>query len=151
MAAKAYRRILVATDGSTRARRAARVAAALAHKSHARLLAVCVVLERAPTLFNAGLYTSPALSPQLRQLVRLEADKALREVEREARRQGVPCETRRVLGAHAWKSIVGTARRHGCDLIVMGSHGRDAMAAALLGSETMRVLAHSKIPLLVCR
>lgn len=151
MAAKAYRRILVATDGSARARRAARTAAALARKAGARLLAVCVVLERVPTLFNAGLYASPALSPQLRQLLRREADQALHDVEREAKRHGVTCESHRVHGAHAWKSIVGTARRHGCDLIVMGSHGRDAMAAALLGSETMRVLAHSKIPLLVCR
>ncbi len=147
----AYRRILVATDGSARARRAARVAAALARKAGARLLAVCVVLERVPTLFNAGLYASPALSPQLRKLLRREAEQALRDVEREARRHGVACESHRVQGAHAWKSILGTARRHRCDLIVMGSHGRDAMAAALLGSETMRVLAHSKVPLLICR
>lgn len=147
----AYRRILVATDGSARSRRAARVAAALARKAGARMFAACVVLERTPTLFNAGLYASPALSPQLRQLLRREADEALRDVEREARRHGITCESHRVHGPHAWKSIVGTARRHRCDLIVMGSHGRDAMAAAVLGSETMRVLAHSKIPLLVCR
>ena len=151
MAAKAYRRILVATDGSAPARRAVRTAAALARKAGARLLAVCVVLEGVPTLFDARLYASPALSPHLRKLLQREADQALHDVEREARRHGVTCETHRVRGAHAWKSVIGTARRHGCDLIVMGSHGREAMAAALLGSETMRVLAHSKIPLLVCR
>lgn len=49
------------------------------------------------------------------------------------------------------RQIRSWANGRGFDLIVMGSHGRDAMAAALVGSETMRVLAHSKIPLLVCR
>ena len=132
----AYRRILVPTDGSARARRAARVAAALARKVHGRLISVCVATDRVP---------------QLRRLVTLQADQALREVQREAKRHRVACEGHHLHGAHAWNSILGAARRHRCDLIVMGSHGRDAMATALLGSETLRVLAHSKVPLLVCR
>jgi nucleotide-binding universal stress UspA family protein len=38
-----------------------------------------------------------------------------------------------------------------CDLIVMASHGRRGMSALLLGSETTKVLTHTKIPVLVCR
>jgi nucleotide-binding universal stress UspA family protein len=148
---RAYRRILVPTDGSPRARRAARVAAALARKTGARLTALYVLLERVPTSLDATLYASPALAPELQRVLRLRAERALQAIAREARRQGVACERVIVHGDHAWKSIVGNARRRGCDLVVMGSHGRDSGAAALLGSQTMRVLAHSKIPVLVCR
>ena len=38
-----------------------------------------------------------------------------------------------------------------CDLIVMASHGRRGLASVLLGSETQKVLTHSKTPVLVCR
>ena len=151
MPSRAYSRILVPTDGSQRARRAGRVAAQLARRTGGRLTALHVVLERVPTLFDAGLYASPALAPRLQALLRRHADAALAAIEREARRQGVPCDRVRVKGRHPWKAILGTARRHGCDLIVIGSHGRDTGAAALLGSETTQVLARSKIPVLVCR
>jgi nucleotide-binding universal stress UspA family protein len=151
MRSSACKRILVPTDGSPRALRAARVAAALARKTGARLTALYVLLERVPTALDAALYASPALSPELQHVLREHAERALRAIERVARRQGVACERVVAHADHAWKSIVGNARRRGCDLIVMASRGRDSGAAALLGSETTRVLAHSKIPVLVCR
>ena len=42
-------------------------------------------------------------------------------------------------------------KREKCDLIVMASHGRRGVAAVVLGSETVKVLTHSKIPVLVYR
>ncbi|MGH6825731.1 universal stress protein [Methyloceanibacter sp.] len=50
-----------------------------------------------------------------------------------------------------YKAILDTASAKGCDLIVMGSHGRRGMAALLLGSETQKTLTHGKIPVLVYR
>jgi nucleotide-binding universal stress UspA family protein len=50
-----------------------------------------------------------------------------------------------------WEGIIATARAHGCDVIVMASHGRRGVAAQLLGSETQRVLVHCDIPVLVVR
>jgi nucleotide-binding universal stress UspA family protein len=50
-----------------------------------------------------------------------------------------------------WKGIVDTARRKKCGLIFMASHGRGKIATLLLGSVTQKVLAHSKIPVLVYR
>jgi nucleotide-binding universal stress UspA family protein len=47
--------------------------------------------------------------------------------------------------------ILDTARREGCDLIVMGSHGRRGLTALLIGSETVKVLTHSGTPVLVYR
>jgi nucleotide-binding universal stress UspA family protein len=48
-------------------------------------------------------------------------------------------------------AILDAARREGCDLIVMGSHGRRGLTARLLGSEMVKVLTHSEIPVLVYR
>ena len=50
-----------------------------------------------------------------------------------------------------WEEIIKVAIEQGCDLIVMASHGRHGVSALLLGSETTKVLTHSKIPVLVCR
>jgi nucleotide-binding universal stress UspA family protein len=52
---------------------------------------------------------------------------------------------------HPFEAIIDAARQHGCDLIVMASHGRRGIVGLLLGSETTKVLTHSKIPVLVCR
>ncbi len=50
-----------------------------------------------------------------------------------------------------WNAIIKTARNKKCDLIVMASHGRRGLAGLLLGSETTKVLTHSKVPVLVVR
>jgi nucleotide-binding universal stress UspA family protein len=56
-----------------------------------------------------------------------------------------------VTDAQPWRAILGAARAMRCDAIVMGSHGRSAIGGLVLGSETTRVLAHSRIPVLVAR
>jgi nucleotide-binding universal stress UspA family protein len=52
---------------------------------------------------------------------------------------------------HPYQAIIDTAVSKGCDLIVMASHGRHGIFALVLGSETVKVLTHSKIPVLVHR
>ncbi|EFF77604.1 hypothetical protein HMPREF0004_1033 [Achromobacter piechaudii ATCC 43553] len=52
---------------------------------------------------------------------------------------------------HPHEAIVETAKTEGCDLIIMGSHGRHGMTGFLLGSETQRVLAKTRLPVLVFR
>ena len=49
------------------------------------------------------------------------------------------------------ESIMATAKKHKCDLIVMASHGRKGIKRILLGSETQHVLTHSTQPVLVLR
>jgi nucleotide-binding universal stress UspA family protein len=63
----------------------------------------------------------------------------------------VPCETVHVTRDQVFEAIIDTATEKGCDLIFMASHGRRGIAAFVLGSETYKVLTHSKIPALVCR
>src|SRR5262249_16412681 len=68
-----------------------------------------------------------------------------------AKTAGVVCGTVRVVGDRPYQAIIETAQAKGCDLIFMASHGRSGISAVLLGSETMKVLTHSTIPVLVYR
>jgi len=68
-----------------------------------------------------------------------------------AQSAGVLCDTAHASDAYPYKAILDTASAKGCDLIVMGSHGRRGIAGLLLGSETQKTLTHGKIPVLVYR
>ena len=56
-----------------------------------------------------------------------------------------------VFDDHPHTAIINNARKVKADLIVMASHGRRAVSALLLGSETQKVLSLTKIPVLVVR
>jgi nucleotide-binding universal stress UspA family protein len=145
-----YRNILVPTDGSGRSRRAIRLAAELAAKFDARLTSLYVVPEGVPTLFSgAKLYGSGVISSQTRRAIRKAADQALDAVAREADRAGVRHSSHRTLAHAPWQAIVRAARAADCDLIVMATHGKTGLAA--LGSQAMKTVAHSPVPVLVCR
>ena len=68
-----------------------------------------------------------------------------------AKAAGVVYDDVYVVDEQPWAAIIETARNCGCDLIMMASHGRKGVSALVLGSETTKVLTHSKIPTLVCR
>src|SRR6516162_8431391 len=79
------------------------------------------------------------------------AEKVLGGVLPAAGSADVSCETAHVEHEHPYQAIIDTAASKGCDLILMASHGRRGVAAVVLGSETVKVLTHSKIPVLVYR
>ena len=64
---------------------------------------------------------------------------------------GVACEVVQVEHEHPYETVIDTARKRGCDAIVMASHGRRGVSAVVLGSETVKVLTHSNIPVVVVR
>jgi nucleotide-binding universal stress UspA family protein len=68
-----------------------------------------------------------------------------------AKSAGVICETLHVEHARVYQAIIDAASARKCDLIVVASHGRRGVSAVVLGSETVKVLTHSKIPVLVYR
>jgi nucleotide-binding universal stress UspA family protein len=68
-----------------------------------------------------------------------------------AKAADVPCEIVLQTSDQPYEAIIATAKEKGCDLIMMASHGRHGVQAFLLGSETQKVLTHSKIPVLVFR
>ncbi len=80
-----------------------------------------------------------------------EAAQALGAIEEAAREAGVACTALHRASDSPWEEIINVATEQGCDLIFMASHGRRGVSALLLGSETNKVLTHSKIPVLVTR
>ncbi len=77
--------------------------------------------------------------------------KILADAASQAKAAGVPCETVQVEDEHPYQAIIETAGAKGCDLIAMASHGRRGISVLVLGSVTLKVLTHSKIPTLVHR
>ena len=148
-----YKHILVPTDGSRLAARGVKQAVGLAKSLGAKLTGVYVVAPFAPQLYSEGdAYLRRAVSPaDYKKLTDREAKKALSPIARAARAAGLRFQERIVSDAQPWKGILQVARAGRCDLIVMGSHGRSALGGLMLGSETVRVLARSKIPVLVAR
>ena len=83
--------------------------------------------------------------------VEAQARVVLKDVEDAARSAGIPCDTDMSCFAVPYMGIIDAAERHGCDVIFMASHGRRGLAGLLLGSETQKVLTHSKLPVIVVR
>ena len=79
------------------------------------------------------------------------AEKVLDTVVAAAKSAGIHCETLHIEHEHVYQAIIDAAVARKCDLIVMASHGRRGVSAVVLGSETVKVLTHSKIPVLVYR
>lgn len=145
-----YRRILVCTDGSVLAQRAAREGVKLAAKLHASVVALLVTPPFEPP---KGYETSP-LAAQIERHMRdskAAATRWLGAIAESARAAGVRCATLHLGQFPPASTIVETAKEQRCDLIVMGSHGRGALGQMMLGSVTSRVAATCSVPLLIVR
>ena len=148
-----FKNILVPTDGSRLAAKGIKAGVKLAKALGARVTGVYVVAPfRTPMYSEAALYAMPGYTEQdYRKAAEKTAKKALAAIEIEAQTAGVPCVTQIVTAAQPWNGILKVARARKCDAIAMASHGRAGLGGLILGSETQRVLAHSKLPVLVTR
>jgi nucleotide-binding universal stress UspA family protein len=143
-----YKHILIATDGSELAAKAVTTGFALAKALGAKVTAV-----NATEPWTAMVAGEAALAFPVEEYDKGAAESAARilaEVSDVARKQNVACETVHAKDFPA-EGIIATANAKGCDLIVMASHGRRGLARVLLGSQAMRVLTLSTIPVLICR
>lgn len=82
---------------------------------------------------------------------RAHAEQFLGVIAKAAKAAGVACDTALATSDHPYEAIIRAAEEKSCDLIVMASHGRRGVQGILLGSETHKVLTHSKLPVLVYR
>ena len=144
-----YKHILLPTDGSELSATAVRDGVRFAKEIGARVTALHVTapfhpIEMTPSAFTAHIQEHDAKAKE-------SAQRALGAVTEAARAAGVPCATVHRVSLSPYEAIIALAGEAGCDLIFMASHGRRGVAALLLGSETNKVLTHSKIPVLVCR
>jgi len=140
-----YDRILVPTDGSAGVERAVEHAVGLAEKHGATVEALYVV--NAATFGGLPMETSwEGISSVLRE----EGHEAVERVEEIAEERGVDVETRIVEGMPS-RTICEHADSEGCDLIVMGTHGRGGIDRLLMGSVTERVVRTAEPPVLTVR
>jgi nucleotide-binding universal stress UspA family protein len=140
-----YGNILVPIDGTDFSTRAVEHAVKLARAVGARLTFLTV---------TEPFYLRPAPGPVKAELELRSADVADRILEaaaEQAEAAGVSFETAHFVGDKPAEAIMQAAVEHGCDLIVMASHGRRCLSALVSGSETLRVLQRSSTPLLVLR
>jgi nucleotide-binding universal stress UspA family protein len=147
-----FKHILVPTDGSRLAARGVKAGLKLAKALGARVTAAYVIPIYVPPMYGEGAIYIPGLSPEeYKRLTERQAKKALAGVAAAARSAGVRCAAKIVVETPAWKGLLRAARSARCDAVAMASHGRGGLGGLILGSETQRVLAQSKIPVLVVR
>lgn len=135
--------LLVPFDGSESAGRALDHAIALARATAARVHAIHVYEE--PAAYALGEVAVYFPRDELTSYLR-EASEALRDAAAaRLRAAGVPCVAESRVGPVA-ESIVEYARAQHCDAIVMGTHGRSALAGLLMGSVATRVVHLAPVP-----
>jgi nucleotide-binding universal stress UspA family protein len=144
-----YTNILIPTDGSALAGKATQHGMALAKRIGARITVLTVLPPFHTFTTDAQMIEDTPDEYNVR--MQKHAEKTLGAAAQAAQAAGVACETVQIEHEHPYRAIIDTAGSKGCDLIVMASHGRHGMSAIVLGSETVKVLTHCKIPMLVHR
>ena len=144
-----YRHLLIAVDGSLLSESAFKRALIFAKEMGATITLIRAIPEDHLLVYQAEMLgtTQTHHTDQARK----NAQGYLDGLEMEARHALVPCNSVVVVNDHPHEAIVEAGKTQGCDLIIMGSHGRHGMTGFLLGSETQRVLARTKLPVLVYR
>jgi nucleotide-binding universal stress UspA family protein len=144
-----FKNILIPTDGSDLSATAVDHGVRLAKAIGAAVTAVTVTEPF--HLFSVAPSQIEYTRDEYKKHVDVEAARALGVVSAAAKQAGVACEALQIEHERVYQAIIDAAASKGCDLIAMASHGRHGVAAVVLGSETVKVLTHSKIPVLVYR
>jgi nucleotide-binding universal stress UspA family protein len=148
-----FKHILLPTDGSKLSNKAVNQAISVSGALGARITAVNVITKTHLPLMDDG-FIVPELPVMQKRLEKAEADhakKILDAVLKSAADAGVKADAVTVASDFPYEAIIKQAEDSRCDLIVMASHGRRGLEGVLLGSETIKVLTHSTVPVLVIR
>ncbi len=143
-----YKRILFPTDGSEITAKAMATALEMAKLCGAEL---CALAVKEPFPYSAISEMQPQPPQEFFDAQDRIAGARLKLVTDAAAAAGVRCVSFALEASYPWEAILDQAKDQDCDLIVMASHGRRGVSALLLGSETQKVLTHSKLPVLVVR
>jgi len=146
-----YKHIIVATDGSKLSQKAVTHAIALAQALDAKLTVFYASPDYPLPAYADGVVYEPVSKKEYAALANQEAEKILTAIAEKAEAGGLECTTMHTIAPAPWEAILAAAKKAKADAIVMASHGRRGVSALLLGSETQKVLTHSKIPVIVVR
>jgi len=146
-----YKHILIPTDGSEVAEKAVATGIQYAREAGARVTLFTAVPEyQPPSEAQVVSRRVVSLADHARNSEKM-AKGVLAHAEHAARSAGLDFDTDYQQSNQPWQAIVDAAKRHGCDAIFMGSHGRKGISRLIHGSQTVDVLTHSDIPTLVVR
>ncbi len=143
-----FKKILVPSDGSEQAHRAAETAADLAKVHGAQVVGVYVI-DPFPYL-GIGDASAVGLQAYLSE-AKQAAGQSLDVLRKACEARGVPFAGDTIERNVVYEGIIETAKAEGCDLIVMGSHGRKGVQALILGSVAQKVLTHASTPVLIIK
>jgi len=146
-----FRRILIPTDGSTVSAKAVKSGVALAARLEASVVGYHAIEPIERLYYAEGRSARASAVKALQAQLTEQGHRYLAELERTARSADVECEIMMNTPATPYQGIVDAARRKKCDAIFMASRGRGPIGTLLLGSVTQKVLAQSKLPVLVYR
>lgn len=139
-----YKRIVIATDGSSRVRKAVEAGINIAKLSGAKLYVVYVVVPTTHTIRNFG-WEKTAM-----EHFRDEGKRAIRFVEDAAKAEDLEVIPVLLEGQPA-DEIIKFAKQNDIEMIVMGTLGKTGLDRFLLGSVAENVVRHSKVPVLVVK
>ncbi len=144
-----FRHILLPTDGSELSAAAVQQGIRFAKSLRAKVTGLCVIPMQIPFFYQKRM-PKAALEESYQQIKKM-AETYLSVVAKAAGEVGVAYDLVCENSDFPYDAIIRVGEEKGCDLIMMASHGRRGVKALLLGSETQKVLTHSKIPVLVVR
>lgn len=146
-----FKRILVPTDGSDLSTETVKRAISFASEAGAQLMFFYAMPEYPVAFYGEGALIDPTTPEKFAELAEQQAKEILSACEHLAQEANVPCNTLATTSDIPYEAIIEGANKTACDLIFMASHGRRGIGGMLLGSETQKVLTHSKTPVLVYR
>lgn len=146
-----YKNILLPTDGSVLSRSAIVAGIKLAKAVGAKVTAVYAAPPATPLVYKNLLPVGLVTPSRHAAAIRKSAERFLGLVEKTAKAAGVPCKSLHVTSDFPAEVILSAAAKEKCDLIYIASRSRRGLTRALLGSQTQKVLAGAKVPVLIHR
>ncbi|HEX8963823.1 MAG TPA: universal stress protein [Rhodocyclaceae bacterium] len=146
-----FKHILVPTDGSQLSSEAVRRAVGFAKEAGARVTFFFAKPDYPVAFYGEGALIDPTTPEKFAEMADKQAADVLAACTAIAAEAGVGCDSISQTSDIPYEAIIDAANDAGCDLIFMASHGRRGISGLLLGSETQKVLTHSKVPVLVYR
>jgi nucleotide-binding universal stress UspA family protein len=144
-----FKHILLPTDGSVLSEVAIKKGVEFAKEVNAKVSGLTVT--KPFHVFTTDVTELEDTKETYAEDTKASAAARLSVIEQAAKQAGISYEVVHTIGEHPWEEIIKTATERGCDAIFMASHGRRGVAAVVIGSETNKVLTHTKIPVLVYR
>lgn len=146
-----FTHILVPTDGSQLSSDTVERAVSFAKEAGARVTFFYAKPDYPVAFYGEGALIDPTTPAKFAEMADAQAHEVLSACQKKAESAGVSSAVKSAVNDVPYEAIIDACASCGCDLIFMASHGRRGFSALLLGSETQKVLTHSKVPVLVYR